>query len=308
MVVGQFRHRARRLHPRRCRQLQRQAQRRQPGRQPRRYRQQQQLELRRRRPDRTIRKSIRLRLKQRRNLMATLLLSQGVPMLVAGDEFGRSQGGNNNAYCQDNEISWIDWEGIRKQDEAFRDFVRRLIKLRRDHIVFRRATILLSRATSRARKSRTSAGCGRMGRSSRRKTGATATSTTSACLVRGEAGEYHLTAKGEPQPDDSFFVILNAHFENIDWTLPSMSAGDRWRLADRYRHATTTLSARSTRTAAPTPRRRVRWSFFVRHQDTVEEASTASSHERPRSTTCRSAPSWSTAASASGCGRRTRAT
>ena len=64
----------------------------------------------RRRPHRRIRRSLQLRERQKRNLIATLLLSQGVPMLLAGDELGRTQGGNNNPYCQDNEISWLNWE------------------------------------------------------------------------------------------------------------------------------------------------------------------------------------------------------
>ena len=76
-----------------------------------------------------------LRHRQQRNFLATLLLSQGVTMLLAGDEFGRTQGGNNNAYCQDNEISWFDWEHT---DEALADFTRRLIALRREHPVLRR--------------------------------------------------------------------------------------------------------------------------------------------------------------------------
>ncbi len=73
----------------------------------------------------------------RRNFMATLLLSRGVPMLLAGDELGRSQQGNNNAYCQDNEISWIDWAGV-ENDRDFLAFVRRLLALRREHPVLRR--------------------------------------------------------------------------------------------------------------------------------------------------------------------------
>ena len=76
-----------------------------------------------------------LRARQKRNLLATLLLSQGVPMLVAGDEMGRTQGGNNNAYCQDNAISWLDWEHT---DAELVAFVRRLIGLRRSHPVFHR--------------------------------------------------------------------------------------------------------------------------------------------------------------------------
>jgi len=76
-----------------------------------------------------------LRGRQRRNLLATLLLSQGVPMLVAGDEMGRTQGGNNNAYCQDNEISWLDWEAV---DENLLTFTRALIALRKEHRTFSR--------------------------------------------------------------------------------------------------------------------------------------------------------------------------
>ncbi|MDQ4036805.1 MAG: glycogen debranching protein GlgX [Actinomycetota bacterium] len=74
-----------------------------------------------------------LRGRQQRNLLTTLLLSQGVPMLLGGDEIGRSQGGNNNAYCQDNEISWFDWENT---DTALLAFTRKLIALRREHPVF----------------------------------------------------------------------------------------------------------------------------------------------------------------------------
>lgn len=78
-----------------------------------------------------------LRERQKRNIMATLLLSQGVPMILAGDEFGRTQRGNNNAYCQDNEISWLDWTAL-DENRDFLAFVQRLLKLRADHPVFRR--------------------------------------------------------------------------------------------------------------------------------------------------------------------------
>ena len=76
-----------------------------------------------------------LRARQKRNLMATLLFSQGVPMLAAGDEFGRTQKGNNNAYCQDNETSWLDWDAA---DHGFMEFVRHVLKLRAQFPVFRR--------------------------------------------------------------------------------------------------------------------------------------------------------------------------
>ncbi len=78
-----------------------------------------------------------LRTQQKRNFIASLLFSQGIPMLLAGDEMGRTQRGNNNAYCQDNEISWIDWD-LGRDDRAFLSFVRRIIHLRRHHPAFRR--------------------------------------------------------------------------------------------------------------------------------------------------------------------------
>jgi glycogen operon protein len=89
-----------------------------------------------------------LRKRQMRNFLATLFLSQGIPMLQAGDEFGRTQGGNNNAYCQDNEISWVDWR-LRGENHDLLDFVRLLAQLRRLHAEFRRETFLKG-AASRA--------------------------------------------------------------------------------------------------------------------------------------------------------------
>jgi isoamylase len=87
-----------------------------------------------------------LRKRQMRNFLATLFLSQGVPMLQAGDEFGRTQGGNNNAYCQDNEISWVDWR-LRAANHDLLEFVRLLAQLRRRHAEFRRETFLKGAAS-----------------------------------------------------------------------------------------------------------------------------------------------------------------
>src|SRR5437879_7786315 len=78
-----------------------------------------------------------LRRRQRRNFLTTLLLSQGVPMLLGGDEFARSQNGNNNAYCQDNEISWINWQRYEKHNELL-EFTKTLVRRRKEHPVFRR--------------------------------------------------------------------------------------------------------------------------------------------------------------------------
>src|SRR5215475_932749 len=83
-----------------------------------------------------------VRARQQRNMLATLLLSQGVPMLLGGDELGRTQRGNNNAYCQDNELSWFDWT-LDERRRALLDFTRRLIELRRKHAVLRHRRFLM---------------------------------------------------------------------------------------------------------------------------------------------------------------------
>ena len=90
-----------------------------------------------------------VRLRQRRNFLATLFLAQGVPMLLMGDELGHSQQGNNNAYCQDNEIGWLDWAGVRDEDDALADFVARLARLRRDHPALRAEHFLHGHRASR---------------------------------------------------------------------------------------------------------------------------------------------------------------
>jgi len=90
----------------------------------------------------------RLRARRRRNMMATLMLSQGVPMILAGDEVGNSQGGNNNAYCQDNEIGWTKWDGL---DDAFLDFCRKAVAFRRAHPVLRQERFLTGDSTDDGR-------------------------------------------------------------------------------------------------------------------------------------------------------------
>ena len=91
-----------------------------------------------------------LRLRQQRNMLATLFLSQGTPMLLHGDEVGRTQGGNNNVYCQDNEISWMDWEAAKDPQWAgLHSFTQALIELRHKHPSSDRATSLRARTSPR---------------------------------------------------------------------------------------------------------------------------------------------------------------
>jgi glycogen operon protein len=182
---------------------------------------------------------IRLRLRQRRNLIATLLLSQGLPMLLSGDEIGRTQQGNNNTYCHDDELNWLDWRAVSEDDQRFCDFVRMLIRLRKDHVVFRRHRFFHRRNIagtdikdiSWLRPDATEYASEHWADDENR---------AISFLIRGEAGEYHLTEMGEPQPDDSFLVILNAWYGSIDWTLPALEVGTHWKLVFDTDHDTVT--------------------------------------------------------------------
>jgi glycogen operon protein len=161
-----------------------------------------------------------LRARQQRNLLATLLLSQGVPMLLGGDEFGRSQGGNNNAWCQDNEISWFDWEAA---DEELVEFTRRLIRFRRDHPVFRRRSFFSGAGTQLPDVWWMRPDGRRMTRRDWENPEARAIGVF---LNGDEIGM--LTPRGEELRDDSFLVLFNAHFEDVTFRLPARRFGTRW--------------------------------------------------------------------------------
>jgi isoamylase len=168
-----------------------------------------------------------LRARQQRNLLATLLLSQGVPMLLAGDEIGRSQGGNNNAYCQDSELSWLDWDLDSAKRELL-DFVRKLIAVNRKHAVFRRRSYFQGRRIR-------------------------GTDVRDLIWLRPEGGEMndeewtlsfarclgvHLAGDGIDEHDErgrairdqDFVLLLNAHHEDVSFVLPALPGPAQWRL------------------------------------------------------------------------------
>ncbi len=158
-----------------------------------------------------------LRLQQRRNFLTTLLLSQGVPMLTAGDEFARTQNGNNNAYCQDNEISWLSWN-FSEEQTALLEFTKQLIKLRHEHPVFRRPKFFQGR---RIRGSEirdvmwfTPAGA--------EMNDDEWSSPYVRCLGMFLSGDTIDVQNFEGQPirDRSFLFIINAHHEAIAFVLP----------------------------------------------------------------------------------------
>jgi isoamylase len=166
-----------------------------------------------------------LRGRQQRNLLATLLLSQGVPMLLGGDEIGRTQGGNNNAYCQDNEISWFDWENA---DLGLLDFTRELIRLRREHPVLRRRRFFEGQPIRPS---------GRDDIAWFRPDGfEMAEEDWNQGFARALAVFLNGNAIPSPGPrgerivDDSFYLILNAAAEPLPFTLPDPHWGERWEI------------------------------------------------------------------------------
>jgi isoamylase len=166
-----------------------------------------------------------LRDRQTRNFLATLLLSQGAPMLLAGDELRNTQSGNNNAYCQDNELSWLDWE-LGERERALLEFTKRLLRLRAEHPVFRRSAFL----TGEERQGSGAPDVWWFRPDGRR--------MTQADWSRGDAfalGAFlngseipTVTEHGEPVADDSFIVLFNAWREPVTFVLPPTRFGRRW--------------------------------------------------------------------------------
>jgi isoamylase len=164
-----------------------------------------------------------LRARQKRNLLATLLLSQGVPMLLAGDEFGRTQQGNNNAYCQDNEISWLDWDHA---DTELLTFVRQLIALRHSHPAFRRRNFFQGRAIK---------GSGIkdivwLNPNGREMSDQEWNQSFARCLgmVLAANSMDDLDERGKPLTNGTFLLLFNAHHEDIPFLLPANGTGSRW--------------------------------------------------------------------------------
>jgi len=167
---------------------------------------------------------LELRERQMRNFLATLLLSQGVPMLSAGDEIGRTQGGNNNAYCQDSELSWLPWAHDGQAARRFA-FTRALIRVRRDNPVFHRRTFFQGR--------RLHSGTHDLlwvRPDGKEMTEAEWTNSFGRCLglmLRGDAIE-EVDERGVPVSGDTFLVLLNAHPETVSFVLPAHGSDTRW--------------------------------------------------------------------------------
>ncbi|HVM93054.1 MAG TPA: glycogen debranching protein GlgX [Terriglobales bacterium] len=166
-----------------------------------------------------------LRARQKRNILATLLLSQGVPMMLAGDEIGHTQQGNNNAYCQDNEISWISWDPA-QMDTDLLAFVRRLIALRKDHPAFRRRNFFQGRNIKGAEV--TDIAWLRPDGQQMTDDEWNQNFARSLCVsLSGEAVD-EVDERGQHVRDENFLLLLNAHHEEIPFTLPPAAENSGW--------------------------------------------------------------------------------
>jgi glycogen operon protein len=170
----------------------------------------------------------RLRRRQMRNFLATLMLSQGVPMLLHGDEVGRTQRGNNNAYCQDNEVSWLNWEREEWQDELLL-WTQRLVKLRSEHVLLRRRDYFQGRPIRRAGVK----DIYWLRSDGEEMTDADWFNPEARCLgmlLPGPAADL-TDEEGLPSPDDTLLLLVNAAEDDCSFTLPEVVGRRYWELA-----------------------------------------------------------------------------
>ncbi|HYB18258.1 MAG TPA: glycogen debranching protein GlgX [Streptosporangiaceae bacterium] len=169
-----------------------------------------------------------LRARQKRNFLTTLFLSQGVPMLLAGDEMGRTQAGNNNAYCQDNELSWLDWS-LAAAERDLLQFTETLATLRRDHPVFRRRRFFHGRRDEPGDESSDIVWLTPSGKEMTQEDWGAGYAQSLAVYLNGEA----IT---EPDPrggriiDDRFLLLFNASSDPLTFTIPEAGLAVGWKV------------------------------------------------------------------------------
>ncbi|MGI5348205.1 glycogen debranching protein GlgX [Streptomyces sp. CA-250714] len=179
---------------------------------------------------------VALRRRQKRNLIATLMLSQGVPMLSHGDEFGRTQQGNNNAYCQDGPLAWLRWpgddgpvDGPGAPDQALCDFVRAMVWLRRDHPVFRRRRFFHGRPMEGTHDELSDIAWFTPQGAEMTQTDWQSAHTRSLTVFLNGNAISEPGERGERITDDSFLLLFNAHHEPLDFVIP-VNHGREWEL------------------------------------------------------------------------------
>jgi len=163
-----------------------------------------------------------LRDRQVRNFITTLILSQGIPMLQRGDEFGRTQNGNNNMYCHDNELNWIDWESL---DEDLHRFTRRVIELRRRHPVFRRWRWIEGRSSDEVKE----IACFTPdGRELTHDEWHEHLAGSTMMYLAGQTNQ--LDPEGKVITDDDFLIVFNAHHAGMMFRVPQINGDRKWQI------------------------------------------------------------------------------
>ncbi|MBV7296190.1 glycogen debranching protein GlgX [Corynebacterium sp. TAE3-ERU12] len=169
---------------------------------------------------------LRLRAQQQRNFLTTLLLSQGTPMISHGDEMSRSQRGNNNVYCQDNELSWIDWNQVNTNSEMV-EFTQFLIEMRAEHPVFRRRRFLRGGPLGAETDDRDIAWLTHAGRVMTPEDWDFDFGKSLMVFLNGKCIE-EPDSRGHRIIDDSFLMCINAHYEDIDFQVPGTEYSSEW--------------------------------------------------------------------------------
>jgi glycogen operon protein len=159
-------------------------------------------------------------------MLATLLLSQGTPMLLAGDEFSRSQQGNNNAYCQDNELNWIDWQGIDGEGKALVDFVRQLIALRQSFPVLRRTRFFMGNYDETF-QGKDVTWLSPSGEEMTPELWGDGNARSIAIVFDGRAPT---TGVRKAATDATLLLVLNAYHDVVTCKLPPVAGGETWQL------------------------------------------------------------------------------
>jgi glycogen operon protein len=161
-----------------------------------------------------------------RNIMATLMLSQGTPMITHGDEIGRTQHGNNNVYCQDSELSWMDWSLVDKNSDLLA-FTRKATALRKIHPVFRRRRFFEGRPIRSADEVHDIAWLTPAGEEMTAEDWDSQFGKSIAVFLNGEA-LHEPNARGERVIDDSFLLCFNAHDHEVDFVIPRDDYAKEW--------------------------------------------------------------------------------
>ncbi|AKK06402.1 glycogen debranching enzyme GlgX [Corynebacterium mustelae] len=169
-----------------------------------------------------------LRARQRRNFLTTLLLSQGTPMIAHGDEIARTQSGNNNVYCQDNELAWMDWS-LTETNKDLLDFTKRLIRIRANHPVFRRRRFLAGGPLGADAPDRDIAWLVPSGKLMTQGDWEFAFGKSLMVYLNGQ-NIAEPDDRGQRIKDDSFLLMFNAHWDDIEFTLPGKQFGRSWKL------------------------------------------------------------------------------